>query len=141
MSEKQARAYMEQAKEKLGAWSMFWSSNNNLETAAELFIKAGNSFQLASMCKYSRLLKKEAYSLHAGNGSYTYIPSSLIGQEAGDAYVEGAKLYKRADHAVFEAARSFEKAAKSYKKVNPKGRLFTNIVMEATLDQSAYTSC
>lgn len=52
MSEKQARALIEQAKEKLGAWSMVWSSSTNLETAAELYVKAGNSFQLVSMCRY-----------------------------------------------------------------------------------------
>jgi hypothetical protein len=51
MSQKQARALIEQAKETLGSWSMFWSSNTNLETAAELYVKAGNSFQLVSMCK------------------------------------------------------------------------------------------
>ncbi|KAG2186956.1 hypothetical protein INT44_003184 [Umbelopsis vinacea] len=106
MSEQQARAYMEQAKEKLGAWSMFWSSSDSLETAAELYIKAGNSFQLASMW-----------------------------QEAGDAYVEAAKLFKRADHAVFEAARSFEKAAKSYKKVNPKDAL-TAMIAAVALDKA-----
>lgn len=45
----------------------------------------------------------------------------MIGKDAGDAYSEAAKLYKRADHSNFEAAQAFEKAAKSYKKVSPKG--------------------
>lgn len=122
MSQKQARALIEQAKETLGSWSMFWSSNTNLETAAELYVRAGNSFQLVSMCK-------SFYS--ARISPYVFIKSLMVisallilssGQEAGDAYAEAAKLYKRADHSSFEAAQAFEKAAKSYKKVNPRGK-------------------
>lgn len=51
MSETQARAMVEQAKQQLGSWSFVWSSSNNLESAAELYIKAGNNFQLVSLCK------------------------------------------------------------------------------------------
>ncbi|KAJ2965134.1 hypothetical protein NQZ79_g42 [Umbelopsis isabellina] len=107
MSETQARALVEQAKQQLGSWSFVWSSSNNLESAAELYIKAGNNFQLVSLWK-----------------------------DAGDAYSEAAKLYKRADHSNFEAAQAFEKAAKSYKKVSPKDALMAMIAAIA-LDKAS----
>jgi alpha-soluble NSF attachment protein len=117
MSETQARAFIDQAKLQLGSWSFVWSSTNNLEAAAELYIKAGNNFQLVSLCKTAII-----YLFVVQYSSVLISAIHLLGKDAGDAYSEAAKLYKRADHSTFEAAQAFEKAAKSYKKVSPKGK-------------------
>ncbi|KAI8992136.1 soluble NSF attachment protein [Mycotypha africana] len=85
-SEQQAKDLINQAQKKLNSWSFFGPSNK-YEDAAELYEKAGNMFKLAQQW---------------GN--------------AGDAFVEAAKLFQRGNSAKFEGSRAYDNAAKCYKR-------------------------
>lgn len=43
------------------------------------------------------------------------------GSQAGDAFIEAAKLFQRADGAKFDGSRAYENAAKCYKRHDPAG--------------------
>ncbi|KAI9332418.1 soluble NSF attachment protein [Pilaira anomala] len=88
-SEQQARDLIAQAQKKLKSWSFFGPSNKS-EDAAELYEKAGNMFKLAQQWN-----------------------------NAGDAFIEAAKLYEKGGSAKFEGSRAYENAAKSYKRNDP----------------------
>ncbi|OZJ04180.1 hypothetical protein BZG36_02166 [Bifiguratus adelaidae] len=90
MSEKQAQEYLAQADKKLTGWSFFGGGSQKYDDAAELYIKAGNTFKLAQR------------------------PS-----EAGDAFMKAAEMHGKSSDTKFEAAKDFDLAAKSYKKTRP----------------------
>ncbi|KAI8647788.1 soluble NSF attachment protein [Parasitella parasitica] len=103
-SEKQARDLIDQAQKKLNSWSFFGPSNK-YEDAAELYEKAGNMFKLAQQW-----------------------------ENAGEAFIEAAKLFQRGNCAKFEGSRAYDNAAKSYKKSDPAAAV--NALREAiVLDQ------
>ncbi|KAI9483172.1 MAG: soluble NSF attachment protein [Benjaminiella poitrasii] len=103
-SEQQAKDLINQAQKKLNSWSFFGPSNK-YEDAAELYEKAGNMFKLAQQWN-----------------------------NAGDAFIEAAKLFQRGNSAKFEGARAYENASKSYKRSDPAAAI--NALREAVrLDQ------
>ncbi|CAO3650670.1 unnamed protein product [Mucor hiemalis] len=104
-SEQQARDLIAQAQKTLNKWSFFGPSNK-CEDAAELYEKAGNMFKLAQQWT-----------------------------NAGDAFVEAAKLFEKGGSAKFEGSRAYDNAAKSYKRNDPAAAV--NALREAViLDQS-----
>lgn len=44
-----------------------------------------------------------------------------VGTNAGDAFVEAAKLFEKGGSAKFEGSRAYDNAAKSYKRNDPAG--------------------
>jgi len=45
-----------------------------------------------------------------------------IGNNAGDAFIEAAKLFQKGNSAKFEGSRAYENASKSYKRSDPAGK-------------------
>lgn len=45
-----------------------------------------------------------------------------VGSNAGDAFIEAAKLFQRGNSAKFEGSRAYDNAAKSYKRTDPAGK-------------------
>ncbi|KAI9255248.1 soluble NSF attachment protein [Phascolomyces articulosus] len=89
MSERQAQELLQAADKRLNGWS-FFSGGNKQEEAAELYEKAGNTFKLAQRWT-----------------------------EAGEAFIKAAGLFNKIPDTQYEASKSYENAAKCYKKNNP----------------------
>ncbi|KAI9496763.1 soluble NSF attachment protein [Zychaea mexicana] len=89
MSERQAQELLQAADKRLNGWS-FFGGGNKQEDAAELYEKAGNTFKLAQ--RWS---------------------------EAGEAFIKAAGLYNKIPDTQYEASKSYENAAKCYKKNDP----------------------
>ncbi|KAG2223750.1 hypothetical protein INT45_003474 [Circinella minor] len=89
MSERQAQELLQAADKRLNGWS-FFGGGNKQEEAAELYEKAGNTFKLAQ--RWS---------------------------EAGEAFIKAAGLFNKIPDTQYEASKSYENAAKCYKKNNP----------------------
>ena len=45
-----------------------------------------------------------------------------LGNNAGDAFIEAAKLFQKGNSAKFEGSRAYENASKSYKRSDPAGK-------------------
>ncbi|KAJ8656448.1 hypothetical protein O0I10_007771 [Lichtheimia ornata] len=88
-TEQQARELVSQAQKKLNSWTFFGPSNK-FEDAAELYEKAANMYKLSQQWS-----------------------------QAGDAFIEAAKLYQKAGSAKFDGSRAYESAAKCYKRFDP----------------------
>ncbi|KAL0083324.1 soluble NSF attachment protein [Phycomyces blakesleeanus] len=88
-SEQQAKELVAQAQKKLTSWSLFNPSNKH-EDAAEIYEKAGNMYKLAQQWT-----------------------------QAGDCFIEAAKLFQRGGGAKFDSSRAYENASKCYKRQDP----------------------
>lgn len=93
--EQEGHAHMQAAEKKAETKSsflksMFGGSSGKDEEAAELFVKAANSFKLAKAWK-----------------------------RAGDAFTRAAQTYERSSELSYQAASKYSDAGKAYKNVNP----------------------